>query len=147
MTIPRVLFPILILATSACGGKRVDPAGLPTEPEAAVREFMAGVRANDLVVMGGVWGSNKGPASAWMPADELQKRLTVIRSYLTHATWDLEPGGALPGHSSSERIVRVRLNRDGCAPVVPFTTLQYRGRWIVSAIDLDAAGNPARPCR
>ncbi|MDH4043517.1 MAG: hypothetical protein OEY20_11610 [Gemmatimonadota bacterium] len=147
MTNSRLAFLALILASSACGGKRVDPMGLPTEPVAAVRQFMEGVRANDLAVMGGVWGSSKGPATAWMNSEELQKRLMVVRSYLSHETYGIEPGGALPGNSSGERMVRVRLNRRGCAPVVPFTTLQYRGRWLVSAIDLEAAGNPARPCQ
>lgn len=146
MITSRTVFVAFILASTACGGKAVDQAALPTDPAAAVREFMQAVAANDIEAMGAVWGSDKGPAETWMKRDELQKRLLVVRSYLTHERFTIEPGGLLPGDSDKERIVRVRLVRSGCEPVVPFTTLQYRDRWIISAIDLEAAGNPRRPC-
>jgi hypothetical protein len=81
-----------------------------------------------------------------MKNDELQKRLTVMRSVLVHDSFAIEPG-TRPGSDSDERVIRVRLTRGNCTPVVPFTARQYRGRWIVSAIDLEAAGNPARSCR
>lgn len=145
VTITRSVFLISILASAACAGKRTDPAHLPSEPTAAVREFLDAVKANDLKRMGTLWGSNRGPASTWMKGDELQKRLTVMRSVLVHDSVAIETGSA-PGGAPEERVVRVRLTRKGCTPVVPFTARQYRGRWLVSSIDLQAAGNPARSC-
>ena len=145
MTITRSAFLISILASVACAGKQTDPGHLPSEPTAAVREFLDAVKANDLTIMGSLWGSDRGPASTWMKSDELQKRLMVMRSVLIHDSVAIEPG-SVPGSAPEERVIRVRLTRGRCTPVVPFTTRQYRGRWLVSSIDLQAAGNPARSC-
>jgi hypothetical protein len=141
----RSILLVSILASTACAGKRGGSAHLAADPQGAVREFMAAVKANDLVAMGSLWGSDKGPANDWMKNDELQKRLTVIRTVLVHDSLTIEPG-TLPGNSEAERVVRVRLMRGRCTPVVPFTTRHYQTRWLVAAIDLDAAGNPVRPC-
>ena len=141
----RSILLISILASAACAGKRADSAHLPPDPAAAVQDFLAAVKANDLEAMGSLWGSDRGPANEWMKPDELQKRLTVIRSMLVHDGAAIEPG-TRPGSSPAERVVRVRLRRGRCTPVVPFTTRQYQSRWMVAAIDLDAAGNPARRC-
>ena len=145
MTTTRSILLISILACAACAGKRTDAGNLPSDPAAAVREFLTAVKANDLTAMGDVWGSSRGPANTWMKNDELQKRLTVMRAVLVHDSFAIDPG-TFPGNASEERVVRVRLTRGNCTPVVPFTAREYRGRWIVSAIDLEAAGNPARPC-
>jgi hypothetical protein len=145
VTITRSILLISILATMACAGKQVHVARLPEDPSAAVSAFLDAVKAKDLVAMGDLWGSDRGPANTWMNADELQKRLVVIHTVLAHDSYAVQPGEH-PGGSEQERVVRVQLTRGRCTPVVPFTTRQYRGRWIVGAIDLDAAGNPARQC-
>jgi len=145
VTITRSVFLICILATAACGGKRANLADLATDPTGAVSAFLDAVKANDLVAMGDLWGSDRGPANGWMNADERQKRLAVMRSVLVHDRYAVQPG-VRPGTTAQERVVRVQLTRGRCTPVVPFTAREYRGRWIVSAIDLEAAGNPARRC-
>jgi hypothetical protein len=145
VTITRSMLLISILASTACAGKRSSPASLPEDPSAAVATFLDAVRAKDLTAMGALWGSDRGPANDWMKSDERQKRLVVIQTHLVHDSYAIQPG-VLPGGSEQERVVRVQLTRGRCTPVVPFTARQYRGRWIVSAIDLEAAGNPARPC-
>jgi hypothetical protein len=135
-----------ILATFGCGGKSVPPGTLPSDPVAAVEQFLAAVKANDLVAMGAVWGSSRGPANGWMAADYREKALTVMRATLVHESYALDPAGTRLGSASGERIIRVRLLRNNCRPVVPFTALRYRDGWLVSNIDLNAAGNPRRPC-
>lgn len=134
----------LVLASAGCGGGHAGPA--PAEPEAAVRSFLAGVAANSLAAMGEVWGSERGPAVNWMNREELDRRLTVMRIVLEHERYELVPGNQPVGQPAGERVVRVRLYRKGCTPVVPFTTLRYRSGWLVKSIDLEAAGNPARRC-
>ena len=135
----------VLLVVSACGG---SPPGLaPASPEAAVRTFMNAVKAGSLSGMGEMWGSSNGPAAGRMPAQELEQRLVVIRTYLAHETFEMLPpsGGSIP--TADRRVVEVRLTRKGCTPVVPFTLVRYGQGWLVSEIDLAAAGNPERSCR
>lgn len=134
------------LTVGACGGR--TPAVIaPADPATAVRSFLEAVRANSLVAMGELWGSSKGPAVAYMAPDELDRRLTVIRVYLQHERFAiLPPTEGVLAASGRERVVRVRLVRRGCAPVVPFTLGRYKQGWLIYSVDLAAAGNPARPC-
>ncbi len=129
----------------ACGGSStVVP---PVSPEAAVRSFLNAVKANSRTAMGELWGSARGPARSYMKSDELDQRLTIIRTYLDHETFEiLESQVAAPAGPDGRRSVPVRLTRRGCAPVVPFTVVPYGGGWLVSDIDLSAAGNPQRTC-
>lgn len=108
---------------------------------------MNAVRANSLRTMGELWGSSRGPASTYMRADELEQRLVVIRTFLEHEQFELlEPQvGALRG-DGREQVIQVRLTRKGCTPVVPVTLVPYRRGWLISSVDLAAAGNPARRC-
>jgi hypothetical protein len=96
--------------------------------------------------MGDLWGSSKGPANAWMEVDSRGKRLEVIRITLASDSYAVDPAGTQPGGSDRERMVRVQLRRNNCQPTVPFTLLRVGDGWLVSNIDLDAAGNPRRPC-
>jgi len=131
---------------AACGGHAaMSPA--PVSPEAAVRSFLNAVKANSLSAMGEAWGSSRGPASSYMDQAEMEQRLTVIRAFLEHEKFEIlgSQAGVTPG-SEPKRVVQVRLTRKGCEPVVPFTVIPFRGGWLVSDIDLSAAGNPQRPC-
>jgi hypothetical protein len=129
----------------ACGGPRSVAA--PASPEAAVRGFLNAVRVNSLPTMSELWGSTRGPARTYMNREELDQRLTVIRAYLTHESFEiLESQSAFPPGPDGRRSLPVRLTRNGCTPVVPFTVVPYGGGWLVSDIDLSAAGNPQRRC-
>lgn len=144
MRLPAV--PCLILAASACSGKPAVTTPPPTDPSAAVVQFLTAVKAKNYARMGELWGTAKnGPAVRYMKADELEKRLIIMQSYLAHEQYLVEPT-SLPGLSADQRVVRVRLTRRGCAPVVPFTMVRYREGWLVYEVDLQAAGNPAKPC-
>jgi hypothetical protein len=123
------------------------PAGsgpIPQDPALVVDQFLAAVKANDIATMGTLWGTKRGPASRTMARDDREKRLTVIQSYLAHESYAIVRTD--PGAASDERVVRVQLTRLGCTPVVPFTVVRYRAGWLVSDIDLGAAGNPRRSC-
>lgn len=138
---------VVALAAVSCGGSSQYTA--PAQPEATIRGFLNAVQSNSLVAMGELWGGTRGPAVSYMDREELEKRLTVIRSYLVHEEFEiLGPSNqASLSDSPNQRTVEVRLSRAGCTPVVPFTLIRYRGGWLVWEIDLEAAGNPMRRCR
>ncbi len=120
----------------------------PLNPEVTISEFMAAVSENNLVTMGQLWGTKDGPAGERMDRVQLEQRLTIMRSYLMHERYEVQvvpPGRMLPT-SDRERAYEVRLFRNGCTPVVPFTLVQLDGGWLVRSVDLTQAGNPARNC-
>lgn len=132
-----------LLASCAQGGSAVTPAS----PEAAVRGFLQAVRDNKLEGMAERWGDQRGPARSYMPASELNQRLTVIRTYLQHERAELlESQTGLPVSDGNQRTIQVRLTRHGCTPVVPFTLMRFRSGWLISNIDIASAGSPARRC-
>lgn len=109
---------------------------------------MSAVQANSLVAMGELWGGGRGPARSYMDTDDLEKRLTVIQTYMRHESYEiLRPASPRIGDRADLRTIDVRLSRRGCTPVVPFTVVRYRDGWLVNQIDLEAAGNPTRRCR
>jgi hypothetical protein len=118
----------------------------PSDPEGTVRAFMNAVSANSTYAMGELWGGRRGPARTYMAPDEVERRLTVVRIYLEHNEYEILPPGAQPGNEDDQRIVRVQISRRGCRPVVPVTLTRYGDTWLVSNVDLAAAGNPARSC-
>jgi hypothetical protein len=141
-----VISMVLFAACSSRGGSVTIPP--PVDPEATVRSFMNAVKANSLVGMGELWGTADGPASVNMERATLDQRLTVIRIYLEHESFDIVSGDPVVGADiqPGERAVFVRLTRKGCTPTVPFTLVPYRDGWLIRNIDLAAAGNPSRRC-
>jgi len=135
---------LAVLALAACGGAGSVPP--PASPEAAVRGFLDAVHANSLSRMSELWGSERGRARTYMKRDELEQRLTVIRTYLQYEKFEMLESQGVPAATGNQRTVRVRLERNGCTPVVPFTVVPYGGGWLVSNIDLAQAGNPRRRC-
>lgn len=129
------------LAT-ACGG---GGAPAPADPATTVQAFLEAVRANDLRAMGRLWGTSRGPAAGRMPAEELERRLTVMRIYLAHERFEILPDLDRP--RTARPVLRVRLTRRGCLPVVPFTMTRHGDGWLIQEIDLAAAGNPQRTCQ
>ena len=138
----------IALAASACGGKHVAPStgGAPADPEAAVRAFLNAVKANSMTGMRELWGSERGPAATYLGGVEVEQRLTVIRTFLDHERFEFAQPNEVDPANSAQRIVKVRLTRGMCHPVVPITTVRWGNGWLVKNIDLSSAGNPARPC-
>jgi hypothetical protein len=141
--VARVWLTLMALAAACSRGGNV-PA--PTEPEAAIRGFMNAVRANSIIAMGEYWGTSRGPAVRIMDRTEMEQRLTVIRTYLTHDSFEFTERNVPAPAGGGQRILDVRIVRGNCRPVVPFTVVRSGSGWLVQAIDLSAAGNPARPC-
>ena len=139
-------FACLVLLT-ACGGggkpARVEPSAAPAAVAAA---FMRAVADSNLTQMAELWGTSKGSAAATgQPADFLQ-RIAVMQLYLRGATTKVLGNGPVPG-SGDRRQVMLELTRGGCVKQVPFTMVRTKdGAWLVNAVDLNAAGNPAKPC-
>jgi hypothetical protein len=138
----------IALATAACGGKHAAVSGgsAPTDPEAAVRAFLNAVKTNSMAGMRELWGSERGPAVTYLGGVEVEQRLTVIRTYLDHERFEFAQPNEVDPANNAQRIVKVRLTRGTCHPVVPITTVRWGNGWLVKNIDLSSAGNPARPC-
>jgi hypothetical protein len=132
-----------LTAFGCASGSSLPP---PSDPESSVRAFMNAVNANSLAAMGELFGGRRGLARGYIPSGELEQRLTVMRIYLEHQEYEILPPGSVPGPQEGQRTVRVRLTRRGCMPVVPFTLTQWGQGWLVTNVDLAAAGNPARTC-
>jgi hypothetical protein len=135
----------MLAALAACGGRAASGPS-PANPEATVRAFLEAVKANNLNAMRELWGTDRGPASTYMDGQESEQRLTVIRAYLEHEKFAFDAPNSVDPSNSAQRLVRVRLTRKGCEPVVPFVTIPWKGGWLVKSIDLAEAGNPARSC-
>jgi hypothetical protein len=135
-------------ALFACGGSS-PPSDIvaPSDPEETIHKFMAAVKANDLVAMEALWGTEAGPATKRMSHDEAEQRLTVMRVYLEHERYSVLPAQRqLMGDRGNQRLYRVQLERKNCKPVVPFTMVRNGSGWLVESVDLSEAGNPARTC-
>ena len=52
-----------------------------------------------------------------------------------------------PEAGDTRHVLQVEIRRQLCSWVIPFTAVKLGdGTWIVSQVDLTAAGNPAKPC-
>ena len=133
-------------AAAACASSPSNSFVGQVDPQATVASFMNAVRANDLAVMGQLWGTEDGPAADRMDSEQLDMRLTVMVRYLAHEEYQIVPrptGAPREGY----RMYQVELTRQGCRLLVPFElVLTRRGGWLVSRVDLDQAGSPGRPC-
>lgn len=134
------------LAVTACGSKSWASLMLPVDPQVTVTRFMSAVEANNLVAMGQLWGTKRGPAIEKMDRSDLEKRLTVMQRYLIHDEYEVLDGETMGRLDDRTRAYRIRLTRAGCVHNVPFELIRLGGGWLVSNIDLAQAGNPARAC-
>jgi len=146
--IQRALCAVLVLL-AACGGGAASktPKVTPTvSSEQAVEQFMKAVADSNLVKMASLWGSARGSAAETGQPVDYQRRIVVIQAYLRGATAHVtsaDPAGAGVDH----RLVNVELRRDQCVKVVPFETAKApSGNWIITSVDLAAAGTPGRAC-
>jgi hypothetical protein len=139
----------LAAVTVSCGPRATTIGPTPATPDATVVAFLKAVRDNDLRGMSGLWGNSKGLAANQMDSEELEQRLTITRIYLVHEEYAIveRPPDAIVTAANNEQVVWVRLTRNGCTPVVPFTLTRFGSQWLIRNIDLEAVGNPQRRCR
>ena len=131
---------------AACGGGggagQVHPSNTAS---AAVQNFMRAVADSNLDAMASLWGTAKGAAARTKQPPDYERRIVVMRSYLVNDDWRILSD--TPDGSAGRHAVPVQLRRQACTWTVPFGVIQLSdGTWIVTQIDLTAAGNPARSC-
>src|SRR5260221_6766453 len=80
---------VVLLLAVACGRGSGPQTPVPQSVNAALEQFLAAVKANDLNPMSTLWGTGRGPASQWMQAPVLRQRLTVTQKYLEHVGYRL----------------------------------------------------------
>jgi hypothetical protein len=141
----KILLPIGLLL-GACGGGSTTPAATPlSSPTQAVAAFMRAAADSNISRMAELWGTSRGPASRTHPP-EFEKRLMVMQAWLRGDSTRIISDTAVPGDDSRRRI-GMALYRGTCVKQIPVTTVRIRdGGWIVQSVDLNFAGNPARPC-
>ena len=145
--IQRRWFAAAGLLLAACGGSSGGAAAVhpANTASAAVENFMKAVADSNLAAMAGLWGTSKGPASRTRQPPDYERRISVMRSYLSHD--DFRILGDVPDVSGGRHTVQVQIRRSACTWTIPFLVIQLAdGTWIVNQMDLTAAGNPARPC-
>lgn len=143
----RFPLPAVLVLSLACGGGAPAPqATEPAEsPEAVVTRFLRAVADSNIVGITELWGTEKGSAARTGQPPEYRRRAVIMQSYLRHESARIV--STVPVVGDPNRLeIQVELARRGCVKQVPFTTVRSGAGWLVTAVDLDAAGSPARAC-
>jgi hypothetical protein len=144
VTKQRWLGTVLLLV--ACGGGGGAPAVKPAaSANAAVQSFMQAVADSNVEKMASLWGNANGPASKTRQPPDWQRRIAIMQAYLRNQSFRITSDE--PETDANRRALQVEIRRDTCTWSVPFVAVKSReGAWLVTQVDLAAAGNPARPC-
>jgi len=139
----------LVLLCACHGGRAksaptVRPAGAPfgtavggaATARAAVAEFLAAARNEDLQAMALIWGTAVGPARNTIPRDELEKRELIMICFLSHDRYRMVADG---GATNGQRRIEVELERGTVSKTTAFTAVPAAdGRWYVQSFDMEA---------
>jgi hypothetical protein len=133
------------LFIGACGGSGSPaPAQPVTSATTVVQNFMKAVADSNLATMGALWGTAAGPAAKTnLPAD-WRRRVAIMQAYLKNDSFRVTAD--VPQADVNRRDLQVELKRQTCTWSVPFVAIKSGTGWLVTQVDLAAAGNPARPC-
>lgn len=139
---------VLAALLAGCGGGSTAATNVaPTNSaKGAVQSFLEAVADSNLTQMANFWGTAAGPAGRTQQPPDYERRIAIMQAYLRNESYRIvsdtpEPGGAR--HS-----LQVEIRRQLCSWLVPFTAIKLGdGSWIVSQMDLTAAGNPASGCQ
>ncbi|MEO7996308.1 MAG: hypothetical protein ABI852_02625 [Gemmatimonadaceae bacterium] len=155
----KVLIAVAMVAATACSSssKSSAPAGAPASnapagsanlnaaggalaPKAAVENFLAAVKNQDLQAMSMIWGNEKGLARDQFSRDELEKRLVIMQCNLNHDSWTYATG--LDGTTrAGEQDLRIELRQKNLREQTMVTTVRGpTGRWYVKNVDLTKLG-------
>jgi hypothetical protein len=142
--IKRRWFAATILMIS-CGGSRPAPTQPSASASGAVQGFMKAVADSNLASMASLWGTANGPASETKQPPDWQRRIAIIQAYLQNDSFRLTADA--PGSDQYHRNLQVQIRRQACTWTIPFVTVKSGQRWLVTQVDISAAGNPARECQ
>jgi hypothetical protein len=129
----------------ACGGGQSVSVAPELGADQVVRAFMKAVADSNLMRMGDLWGSSRGPANATHEPPEYEKRIAVMQIYLRGDSIRVIANTAVRGNEN-ERQLAVELHRGTCVKLIPFTAIRSSKGWLVGTVDIGAAGSPTRPC-
>jgi hypothetical protein len=133
-----------LLLTACAGGGSPASTQPASSAAAAVQGFMKAVADSNLAKMASLWGTASGPASRTNQPPDWQRRVIIMQAYLRNDSFRLTAD--LPESDPNRRDLQVELKRQTCTWSVPFVALKSGEGWLVTQVDLAAAGNPARPC-
>jgi hypothetical protein len=136
---------VAALLLMSCGGGSPAPTQPATSAASAVQGFMKAVADSNLAKMASLWGTANGPASETRSPQDWQRRIAIIQAYLQNDSYRLTAEG--PGSDENHRDFQVEIKRQTCTWSVPFVAVKSGQRWLVTQVDISAAGNPARPCQ
>jgi hypothetical protein len=106
---------------------------------------MQAVADSNVEIMASLWGTVNGPASKTKQPPDWQRRVAIMQAYLRNQAFRITSDQ--PEAGPDRRALQVEIKRDTCTWSVPFVAVKTReGAWLVTQVDLAAAGNPARPC-
>ena len=135
-----------MLLLAACGGGSAPQTQPASSASGAVSSFMQAVADSNLGKMASLWGTANGSAAKTNQPPDWQRRIAIMQAYLRNDSFRITSD--VPEADESRRGLLVEIKRSTCTWSVPFTTVKTRdGSWIVTQLDLAAAGNPARPCQ
>jgi hypothetical protein len=137
---------LLAAALAGCGGAASPATVVPnTSAKGAVEGFMQAVADSNLTQMASLWGTSAGPAGRTGQPSDYERRISIMHSYLRNESHRIVSD--TPDQGGARHALQVEIRRQLCSWVVPFTAVKLGdGSWVVSQVDLTAAGNPARPC-
>jgi hypothetical protein len=143
-TLPVVALAFSLAAAACSSGGR--PAGAPgpgataaMAPAAAVEQFLGLATQQRFTEMGYVFGTARGPLAEQQEPGRVTRRMQAIAHVLRHDTFAMTGVMPMPGRPEARRVT-VQLRRGRGAVEVPFTVVEGPGgRWLVEAVDLEAA--------
>lgn len=142
----RIPFLMCAATLVACGGNQSASVSPELSSSQVVREFMKAVADSDLVRMGDLWGTVRGPANLTRSPPQYQRRLAVIQAWLRGSDSIRVVSDQPAQGSTTERKVVMAFHRGGCTKQIPVTLVRSGRGWLVFSIDVGLAGTPAKPC-
>jgi hypothetical protein len=127
-TVKKLLLIVLVL-----GACRAQPTVAETAPRAAVEQFMAAVKAQDLQGISAVWGTSKGLVREELPRAELDRRLLLIARCYNHDSFRISDETPAP---DGKRFLRLAVVRGRVTKTPNFTVVRGPQRqWLVEDAD------------
>jgi hypothetical protein len=90
-------------------------------PRAALTQFLAAAKAQDVQALARIWGSAEGPIIATLPRDQVEQRAVVLFCYLQHDSMTITRELAASG---GERLVTAELKYKTVTRSADFMTIR-----------------------